>query len=141
MNTWLPTRNYWVSRTTSFQLEVDIYAALGNTGTAVHRSLQGLEKTLQGIDNCGHIADVSRAEIEALFKGNPNTAVDLIGFHHPDPKLAVKQDIKDPRLQVMGSWKKIQDISNPIESRQGFSSFVWNSESPVCPRFICLIPV
>ena len=128
MNTWYPDRNWWVARTTSYQLEIDTYMALGNTGTAAHHCWLGLQKTLRGLDMLGSRVDAFRAEIEAPFKGGPNTAANLLCFYHPDPKLVVKQNIKEPRLQVTGSWQKVQNISNTLEPRQGFSSFVWNSK-------------
>ncbi|KAH9942131.1 uncharacterized protein BXZ73DRAFT_40844 [Epithele typhae] len=55
----------------------------------------------------------------------PYKLEDLTALRHPDPGLVTQQEIKDPRLQLMGSWKKIR--VKGIAPRQGFASFVWNS--------------
>ena len=125
MNVNLLDQAYWDSKAYGFRREVDIFMDLGNTGTAMHRSWQGFHKVLQTIEDTG--LDIEHAHLEALDNHKPNAVDDLISLRHPDPALVTKQEIKDPRLQVMGSWKKITNLGKGISSRQGFSSFVWNS--------------
>ena len=128
MTVHLSSQDYWDTKIYNFKREVDIFMELGNTGAATHRHWSGLQSTLGAMENTSP-ADIQRAHLDALTKEGPNTMFDLVPLRHPDPMLVVKQEIKCPRLQVMGSWKKITNISKGVGPRQGFSSFVWKSTS------------
>ena len=119
-----------MSKGHSFKCEVDIFMDLGNTGVAMHRCWQYLRKTIDQAQAFG--AHAARAQLKPLLDDSPNSLSDLLPLRSPDPNLVLKQELKCPQLQVMGSWQKIKNIPNPIAPRQGFASFVWNRESQIC---------
>ncbi|KAH9941166.1 uncharacterized protein BXZ73DRAFT_98379 [Epithele typhae] len=67
-------------------------------------------------------------DLESLVERGPYKLEDLTALRHPDPALVTQQEIKYPRLQLMGSWKKIR--VKGIAPRQGVASFVWNNALP-----------
>jgi hypothetical protein len=59
-----------------------------------------------------------------------NSLTTISHLKHPDPMLAPKLVLKDPKLQLRGSWQKL-DISIPSGSRLGVASFVYGGSAYV----------
>ncbi|KAI0075656.1 hypothetical protein K474DRAFT_1646268 [Panus rudis PR-1116 ss-1] len=98
----------------------ELFLKLGNTGAAVHRKYMASISIINLPDN-----DSAR---KAVLKMNPTNAMfRLLSTRHPDPRLSAKLEIKNPDLQIRGSWCKIEiPREKVIQPRYGFASFVWN---------------
>lgn len=93
----------------------DVFLFLGNTGAGVHRRWAGAA-TKSSIHS-----DCSSPDIDAIL---PSSALRAIShFKHPDPMLAPKLILKDDKLQLRGSWQKL-NVPIPGGSRLGVASFV-----------------
>ena len=67
---------------------------------------------------------------EFVVKADPGYAAWLSKYRHPDPQLVAKLEVKNERLQLLGSWRKIElKKSVKITQRMGFACFVWQSVS------------
>lgn len=56
---------------------------------------------------------------------------ELMLLRHPDPHTYAKYDVKNARLQIHGSWRRIRHRTPPDTNKMkrfGFSCFIWNSE-------------
>jgi hypothetical protein len=117
-------REYYLQRIAAFKLKSTLFRELGNTGSAVQHILYGYDtaaNTPLHIDRNGAIREAVSAE----------EVRNMIRFRHPDPHLLPGQQLKDPELQVRGSWQKIRLAHRRrIPSRMGFVAFVYNSIAP-----------
>jgi hypothetical protein len=115
----LPELTY--QRLRAHSLASDIFYSLGNTGAAAHRLWSGNAST-SNMPASHHTPRIRpQADQEQLQK--------LIQLRHPDPSLTASLALKDPTLQVRGSWLKLHIKGQPRAlSRFSFASFIWNSK-------------
>lgn len=98
-----------------------IFLSLGNTGAATHRLWSTLASTT-GMPPTHHTPRIrTKKDEDSLQK--------LIQLRHPDPSLTASLTLKDPSLQVRGSWLKLNIKNQPRAlARFSFTTFIWNSE-------------
>ncbi|KAF6759209.1 hypothetical protein DFP72DRAFT_988822 [Ephemerocybe angulata] len=99
----------------------ELFSAIGNTAISVER--RHISNELKKVLPSTHFTpDVRRlndpAKVEAAYL-----------LRHPDPRLCHKLSVTHPRLQVPGSWTKMEPAAGTKspEPRQRFASFIWNS--------------
>ncbi|KAF8581947.1 hypothetical protein K439DRAFT_188605 [Ramaria rubella] len=98
----------------------DIFYELGNTSLAVDRRWL-CQTTFSAPDIPAQV------KIQSLSWIMPREKIDQVTrLRHPDPTLVPNWELKNPDLQVRGSWKKLS-LRKPggMTSRSGFSYFVW----------------
>ncbi|RDB31086.1 hypothetical protein Hypma_000053 [Hypsizygus marmoreus] len=108
-----------VQKTLTDVITANVYLELGNTGAATARRWYGMT-------SINTLPDSLRIPAEQIL---PTAKVnELIHLKHPDPKLVPSINIKCDRLQVCGSWKKI-NIKKPggVTARTGSAYFVYDS--------------
>jgi hypothetical protein len=117
----------YFQRMTAHARASDIYLELGNTGTAVQRKWVG---TVMSGSVPPHLDTPAIQKIFPKSKKDENHHL-----RHPDPTLVPKLNLKDERLQVRGSWKKIElQKGGGLSSRMGFASFVYKGDINPAPR-------
>ncbi|KAF8965649.1 hypothetical protein BDZ97DRAFT_1811650 [Flammula alnicola] len=100
-------------------LSSDVFATLGNTGTAADRRWNTGVETL----------DERHLTPEVKKLRNVGKLYELISLRHPDPSLTATVEVKDPELQVLGSWKKVSvRRQGAMKPRLAFASFIWNGK-------------
>ena len=117
----LPELTY--RRSSGHALMSEIYLSLGNTGTATHRLWTG--------NNIIYSLPASHQTSRITTAANQNKVIDLLQLRHPDPHLTARLEVKEPELQVLGSWKKLHVKAPPekLLHRYGVSCFIWKSKS------------
>lgn len=115
-------QDFYKYRLSALVLASDIFLGLGNTGAAVHRRWTA-DIALNTIPDGPSINKWPLKQIAPH-----GAALVLLQFRHPDPNRSAKLTLKNPDLQVSGSWQKIQ-LKKPgtIQPKLGFASFVWKS--------------
>ncbi|KAG6906801.1 hypothetical protein DXG01_012049 [Tephrocybe rancida] len=96
----------------------EVFYSLDNSGTAAHRRWITCTSTVSMPDP--HQTPRLKAEV------NTKRCNELIQLRHPDPSATAKLQLKDPKLQIRGSWAKLPVNSRGIV-RFAFASFIWNS--------------
>ncbi|KAF8075717.1 hypothetical protein FPV67DRAFT_1572662 [Lyophyllum atratum] len=98
----------------------EVYLSLDNTAAGSHRRW---------------VANTSIVNMPAPHK-TPRTmaeastekAAELTQLRHPDPNLTARLELKNPDLQVRGSWSKLPVKSTArVLARFAFASFIWKS--------------
>ncbi|KAF9465693.1 hypothetical protein BDZ94DRAFT_1296211 [Collybia nuda] len=114
----LPELTY--QRLRACSISSDIFLSLGNTGAAMQRLWNANSSTL-GLPPAHHTPRIRT-------KKDREKIATLITLRHPDPSLTSSLTLKDPSLQVRGSWLKLH-IKNQLRtlSRFSFATFIWNS--------------
>ncbi|KAJ7200490.1 hypothetical protein B0H12DRAFT_1164427 [Mycena haematopus] len=103
-------------------LASEIFASLGNSGTAVTRRWVALTSTISLPQH--H----QTPELKSVLN------VDLMSkqfeLRHPDPQATPNRAVTVPELQVRGSWKRLQvrTLGGVTDGRENFSSWIWNSQ-------------
>ncbi|KAJ7438944.1 hypothetical protein B0H11DRAFT_2293635 [Mycena galericulata] len=101
-------------------LASEIFASLGNSGTAATRRWTALKTTVNLSEPHQSPALKSMVNTELLTK--------LLQTRHPDPQATLNAVAKVPALQIRGSWTRLQ-IKKPggvTDGRENFASFIWN---------------
>ncbi|GLB35176.1 hypothetical protein LshimejAT787_0207410 [Lyophyllum shimeji] len=98
----------------------DVFVSLSNTGAATHR--RWVANT--SIVNLPAHHKTSRTLAEA----NKDKVAELTQLRHPDPNSTNRLELKNPDLQVQGSWAKLP-VKSParVLARFAFASFTWKS--------------
>lgn len=112
---------YFLECVTAYRIASDIFADIGNTGTSAQRrwfANVAVQSMPSGLD---------RALVQNVV---PNESLNnYLKLRHPEPKLAAKLTLKNEKLQIRGSWKKLRTKrGGNLPQRMGFASFVWNGE-------------
>lgn len=96
----------------------DVVYSLGNSGLAV----QHLWLAMSDMDTPANLS---------LTQPYVNDMVqqfrDIVKLRHPDPTLAATIKVQHPKLQVMGSWRRVKNSSKM--NRFNFASFIHDSRS------------
>ncbi|KAJ7077529.1 hypothetical protein B0H15DRAFT_924949 [Mycena belliarum] len=102
-------------------LASEIFASLGNSGTAATRRWASITTTVSLPD----------AHQTPAMDAVRNTALlmKLCESRHPDPQATHALQASVPALQVRGSWKRLHvaTLGGVTDGRENFSSFIWNS--------------
>ncbi|TFK44026.1 hypothetical protein BDQ12DRAFT_701677 [Crucibulum laeve] len=116
---WIPDSTEFVRQyVKALAAASDIYLSLGNTGSAVHRRWTANE--------CVSYKHRT-SEIQKVL--NTSKTNEIIQLRHPDPKLCANLEVKEPELQLLGSWKKIKvKKAEGPGRRMTFSSFIWKGK-------------
>ena len=115
-----PRQHYYLERVNGLVGASEIFLGMRNTGSAAQRMCAADELI-------NHIpAGVNIRPLRALCSSGSMSV--LLQWRHPDPKLQSGWKAHDEELQLRGSWQKIK-ISNNIQPRMGFASFIWSSKS------------
>ncbi|KAJ7062886.1 hypothetical protein C8F01DRAFT_1056747 [Mycena amicta] len=117
----LPITELIYNRTAGLCLAADIFASLGNSGTAAARRWLGTHSSL-------HMPAVHKTpQIKNLLAYDK--LFTLLNSRHPDPQASLTTKVTVPALQVRGSWTRlhVEQLGGPTDGRLNFSSFIWNS--------------
>ncbi|KAJ7174743.1 hypothetical protein C8R46DRAFT_892211 [Mycena filopes] len=112
---WTPMKmslpDYYFERITTLCLASEVFLAIGNTGSAVHRRW---------------VADEIFAVLPQSLKSaetqrlTPLLGRDIVALRHPDPESAPFVIVRNPELQIHGSWRKLAiSKSNALSPRMG----------------------
>ncbi|KAJ7114948.1 hypothetical protein C8R44DRAFT_710014 [Mycena epipterygia] len=99
-------------------LASDIFASLGNSGTAATRRWKAIRTTVS-------LSDAHQTpELKSLL--NVKLLTKLCESRHPDPQAALPNV---SLLHVRGSWTRLHvgTLGGVTDGREDFSSFIWNS--------------
>ncbi|KAF8210879.1 hypothetical protein K438DRAFT_1710364 [Mycena galopus ATCC 62051] len=110
------------NRSAGLCLASEIFAALGNSGTATTRRWTALTTTINLPEPHQTRELKAVLDVELLYK--------QFELRHPDPQAAPNREITVPELQIRGSWKRLQ-VRTPggvTEGRENFASCIWNSQ-------------
>ncbi|KAJ7164515.1 hypothetical protein C8R46DRAFT_953190 [Mycena filopes] len=101
-------------------LASDIFASLGNSGTAAVRRWEA-QITTVSLPEWHQTVELKRLlDLRIMDK--------LLDFRHPDPKTTINATVTVPSLQIRGSWKRLH-VAKPggvTDGREDFASFIWN---------------
>lgn len=62
-------------------------------------------------------------------KQNAGQMMELITMRHPDPRLIDSLQVTEPRLQVNGTWVKLEYSKGKVpRPRDGCSAWIWQSK-------------
>ncbi|KAJ7776232.1 hypothetical protein B0H16DRAFT_1407244 [Mycena metata] len=98
----------------------DIFASLGNSGTAATRRWEARITTV-GLPQWHQTRELrSLLDRDIMNK--------LLSFRHPDPKTTINATVTVPALQTRGSWKRLHvgKLGGVTEGREDFATFIWN---------------
>ncbi|KAK7045130.1 hypothetical protein R3P38DRAFT_2882703 [Favolaschia claudopus] len=98
----------------------EIFAELGNSGTAVTRVWAGKTKHFVPVPEAHRTPEVKKLlDTELLTK---------MMTLHPNPNAPPHKAKLIPGLQIQGSWKRlsVKNHSGPSEGRESFACFIWN---------------
>jgi hypothetical protein len=98
-----------------------ILTQLGNTSLAFWYRWKALTH-FKDLPSSHHTPVVRKMNDEAKM-------AHLTLLRHPDPHVYAKFNVKNERLQINGSWRRIRHRTPPEVNkmkRSGFSSFIWN---------------
>ncbi|EAU80938.2 hypothetical protein CC1G_03114 [Coprinopsis cinerea okayama7 len=118
----LDSPDFILQRVTALVLSSRIFLYLGNTATAGQRYHQALDTT-KNLRSA-----LYTPEYRALV--NNNRLREHMLIRNPDPAFCHTLMVSNPRLQVLGSWKKLGErdfAGKGPGARLQFSSFIWNS--------------
>ncbi|KAH6907506.1 hypothetical protein BKA70DRAFT_357644 [Coprinopsis sp. MPI-PUGE-AT-0042] len=123
MDHTLDLPEFTLQRVTALVQSSRIFFSLGNTATAGQRYNQALDTTKH----------VSRSHFTQQYRALVNQGA---LYHHmvirnPDPQFCHELNVTDPRLQVLGSWKKLGSSTangKGPSARYQFASFIWDSK-------------
>ncbi|KAJ7687742.1 hypothetical protein B0H17DRAFT_1136098 [Mycena rosella] len=108
-------------KSTALCLASDIFAELGNSGTATTRRWNA-HKTSK---NCAmnHQTRALHAVLDAPLRTK------LLELRHPDPQATLGTGPCLTGLQVRGSWARLNvgRLGGVTDGRESFASFIWNS--------------
>ncbi|KAJ7093289.1 hypothetical protein B0H15DRAFT_1020725 [Mycena belliarum] len=96
--------DYYFERLTALCLSSAVFLAVGNTGAAVHRRWLADEIFAEVP------AHLKTPDIQSLY---PFLGIDILALRHPDPNIAPALAVKQPSLQICGSWKKLSIGKSP----------------------------
>ncbi|KAJ7460306.1 hypothetical protein FB451DRAFT_1141381 [Mycena latifolia] len=118
---WTPMQStssdYYFERLTTLCLASQVFFAVGNTGSAVHQRWLADEifYTMPANLKTSQILDT------ALL------GIDILRLRHPDPETVATLSINHPRLQLCGSWKKLNiPTSSGPGARTGSATCAFN---------------
>ena len=108
-------------RVTALTTSGEIFHRLGNTATAGERRWVATSTT-QSLP-----LTHSTPQVKKMIATDKLTKA--ISLRNPDPSLCHKLTLTHPRLQIRGSWRKLQlkPGEKSIAGRMKFSSFIWKS--------------
>jgi hypothetical protein len=108
-------------RVTALTTSGEIFNRLGNTATAGER-IWVAKSTTQSLPPAHSTPQVKRMI-------TTDKLTQAISLRNPDPSLCHKLTLTHPRLQVRGSWRKLQlkPGEKSIGGRMKFASFIWKS--------------
>ncbi|KAJ3509875.1 hypothetical protein NLJ89_g4987 [Agrocybe chaxingu] len=120
-NSHIGTKQHFKQIYTTYDAIAEAYLKLGNTGTATYYQWQASVNS-----EPGNIPAEFQPDDLSDFKRECQKKVHkVLTYRHPDPKLAAKLEIVDPKSQVQGSWRRVEiKQSAPITSRMGAAVFV-----------------
>ena len=111
----------YFQRLTALAAAADIFLELGNTGTAVQR------RWLGSVMSHRIPPPLNSPAMQSILPKEKMEEIQQL--RHPDPKLVPKLDLKDERLQVRGSWKKVElKKGGGVTSRMGVACFVYKGD-------------
>ncbi|KAJ6546235.1 hypothetical protein DFH09DRAFT_1507739 [Mycena vulgaris] len=114
----IPELSFLVS--SGLRLSSEIFASLGNSGTAVMRRWTAHTDTVSLGPH--HLT----RDLEAVQ--DMGRCVKLLETRHPDPRAAPNAGATVPALQVRGSWTRLQGKPGGVtEGREDFASFMLDS--------------
>lgn len=90
--------NYYFERITTLCLASEVFLAIGNTGSAVHRRWVADEIFVYLHDSL---------KTPQTLKLTPLLGSDILVLRHPDPKTSPALTVNNPTLQIWGSWQKL----------------------------------
>ncbi|KAJ7110628.1 hypothetical protein C8R44DRAFT_883758 [Mycena epipterygia] len=109
---WIPMQSrssdYYFERLTTLCLASEVFFAVGNTGSAVHRRWLADEIFYQMPENI--------KGTRQILELTPFLGIDIVRLRHPNPEMAATLSIDHPHLQLRGSWEK---LSIPTSSGPG----------------------
>ncbi|KAF8962983.1 hypothetical protein BDZ97DRAFT_1064881 [Flammula alnicola] len=115
---WFPDNvNISIQFARARALAANIFLDIFNTGVVLHRRWRG--NKLIPASHKLVVPEITRTIMAGLaLRG-------LFHFRHPDPM--IDQRIRDPSLQVLGSWRKlkVKKVGGPGR-RMNFSGFIWD---------------
>ncbi|KAJ7454308.1 hypothetical protein B0H11DRAFT_2287954 [Mycena galericulata] len=101
-------------------LASDIFASLGNSGTAAMRRWAAQVMTCSLGPR--HLTPALMAVQDMRL------TIKLLELRHPDPKASQNVSVSVPALQVRGSWTRLHVKPGGVtEGREDCSTFIWNS--------------
>ena len=113
-------KEYFSARVLALKQAYDIFLELGNTGLAIER--------LSAAQTLAHVTIPSYLDPAKSLASmvDKDEVLEAWKLRHPDPVLLQATLLKDEKLQVHGSWRKVKlKRSGGIQSRMGFASFVY----------------
>lgn len=122
--------DYYLQRLTSLCLASDVFLAVGNTGSAVHR--RWVADEIFGLLP-------QHLKLPQTLKLSPLLGSDILRLRHPDPE---SSPVERPSFQLYGSWQKISvrrpsafssRMRSAVLALDGalpyFYLFAWNSQN------------
>ncbi|CDO71013.1 hypothetical protein BN946_scf184844.g17 [Trametes cinnabarina] len=104
----------------------DVFLALGNTGSAAYCRNTGND-LLKSLPSRMDEASLRR---EVLPQ---SSHMAVAQFRHPDPTIYRSLEMRDPALQVRGSWQRLKWAdSSRLTSRMAHAAFIYKSRLYVC---------
>jgi hypothetical protein len=110
-------------KSTALCLASEIFASLGNSGTATTRRWNA-HKTTKNLP-MHHQTAALHAVLDSTLRNK------MLESRHPDPQAPLRTGSCVSGLQVRGSWARLNigKSGGVTEGREDFASFIWNSKN------------